>query len=257
MIPLQDMHVHTTYCDGNNTPVEMAEEAFKLGIRTLGFSRHSYPDEDGADDTRLRMYLDEIEKLKQHFAGKMRILTGIELDVIHRKPAYAFDYVIGSVHYVQKDDHVLQIDMCREEFLAAAQNFFDGDVLSMAEAYYQAVGNVVEITDCDIIGHFDLIAKFNENDSLFDSCHPRYLRAWKTAANRLLASGRLFEINTGAISRGYRTIPYPSPEIYAYLKAEGARFVFGSDSHSVQMLRDSCGYPLPECVTADTDLFQI
>ena len=31
-------HNHTTWCDGKNTPEEMAEAAWKLGFTDLGFS---------------------------------------------------------------------------------------------------------------------------------------------------------------------------------------------------------------------------
>jgi hypothetical protein len=48
---LQDLHTHTTYCDGKNTPREMIEAAIAKGLRRIGFSGHSpspCPDEDYA-----------------------------------------------------------------------------------------------------------------------------------------------------------------------------------------------------------------
>ena len=50
---LQNLHTHTTYCDGKNTAEEMVQKAIELGFRSLGFSGHapmpdsipaSYPD---------------------------------------------------------------------------------------------------------------------------------------------------------------------------------------------------------------------
>jgi histidinol-phosphatase (PHP family) len=52
----------------------------------------------------------------------------------------------------------------------------------------------------------------------------------------LLRTHRIFEINTGAISRGYRATPYPSAEIIAYLKQRGAILLLSSDSHSKETL---------------------
>ena len=43
----------------------------------------------------------------------------------------------------------------------------------------------------------------------------------------------LFEINFGAVIRGYRTEPYPSKPILEYLKARGAKFILSGDSHTV------------------------
>ena len=71
-----------------------------------------------------------------------------------------------------------------------------------------------------------------QGEPLFDEEHPRYVRAWQAAAEKLLASGLPFEINTGAISRGYRSVPYPAPPILRYLGQRGARFLLSSDSHA-------------------------
>ena len=90
---------------------------------------------------------------------------------------------------------------------------------------------MVEVTKCDIIGHFDLITKFIEQDAGFDVRHPRYVKAWQAAADMLLKTGRPFEINTGAMSRGYRTEPYPAREIRNYIRAHGGKLILSSDSH--------------------------
>ena len=37
-------HNHTTFCDGQNTPEEMAEAAYALGFTDFGFSGHTYVD---------------------------------------------------------------------------------------------------------------------------------------------------------------------------------------------------------------------
>ena len=71
----------------------------------------------------------------------------------------------------------------------------------------------MEQTGADIIGHFDLVTKFNELGGYLDLSDPRYVRAWKAAVDALLSYDRPFEINTGAISRGYRTTPYPGAAV--------------------------------------------
>ena len=38
---LQNLHTHTTYCDGKNTAEEMVQKAIELGFKSLGFSGHA------------------------------------------------------------------------------------------------------------------------------------------------------------------------------------------------------------------------
>ena len=38
----QDFHIHTSYCDGKNTPEEMIQAAIKLNMQKIGLVCHSY-----------------------------------------------------------------------------------------------------------------------------------------------------------------------------------------------------------------------
>ncbi|MGX8704670.1 MAG: hypothetical protein ACSW8H_09525, partial [bacterium] len=71
---------------------------------------------------------------------------------------------------------------------------------------------------------------------LFDEGHPRYVAAWQKAADKLIATGVPFEINTGGMSRGWRTDTYPAKPIRDYIAAHGGRFILSSDSHSTETL---------------------
>ena len=118
----------------------------------------------------------------------------------------------------------------------AVKKYFNGNIYTLIDLYYKTVSDVINKTNADIIGHIDLISKFNEDNSMFDNKDERYINAYKSACDKLLKYDVPFEINTGAISRGYRTSPYPSDDIYEYLKRHGAKFVLSSDSHSKDTL---------------------
>ena len=73
-------------------------------------------------------------------------------------------------------------------------------------------------------------------DRIFDGCADRYMNGYR---NRLEKPGVLeagdkpvFEINTGAISKGYRTLPYPSADQISYIKSKGGILILSSDSHA-------------------------
>ena len=54
----------------------------------------------------------------------------------------------------------------------------------------------------------------------------------------LVKQGVCFEVNTGAITRGYRTVPYPTKTMLRRLKELGGGIILNSDAHHVSHL---CG----------------
>ena len=232
---LCDYHMHTTFCDGKSTPEEMVRSAVEKGLTTIGFSGHSYTWFDESycmKKENVPAYCAEIAALKDSYAGKIKILCGVEQDLFSTEPTTGFDYVIGSVHYLRFGDEFVPVDEGNAKHRKAAETYFGGDLYAFAEAYFAAAGSVAEQTNCDIIGHFDIITKYYDNAPELDVTHPRYRAAWHAAADRLIASGKPFEINTGAITRGVRKDPYPSEEILAYLAEKKAPVILSSDAHS-------------------------
>lgn len=230
---MRDLHMHSVYSDGKNTAEEMILEAIRLGLDTVGLSDHSHAKFDECSMTAegTEAYRAEMAELKKKYAGRIRVLCGLERDY-YSDDFREYDYVIGSVHQMQMaDGKPVYIDWTAEVQREGVEKYFGGDWYAFAEAYYEMESRIVDVTKCDIIGHFDLLTKFIEQDPRFDQRHPRYIRAWQTAADRLLKTGKPFEINTGAISRGYRTEPYPSKEIREYIRQRGGKLILSSDSH--------------------------
>ncbi len=229
-----DLHLHTTYSDGQNTPAEMAEAALSRGFLRLGFSDHGYTAHDESycmSKEGEAAYRREIAALKTEYAGRLEILCGIEQDYYGGIPSAEYDYVIGSVHYLKLGAEYIPVDESEAILRDAIARRFGGDPLALAEAYFETVSDVLNQTGADIVGHLDLVAKFNAG-GLFDETAPRYRAAWRHAIDALLPAGKPFEINTGAIARGYQTRPYPSLEMIAYIKERGGRLLLSSDAHT-------------------------
>ena len=242
---LYNYHTHTTYCDGKNTPDEMIQKAIELGFDELGFSGHSYTEfdlEPCMTREGTEQYKKEINALKEKYKDKIKILLGIEYDYHSVEPLDCYDYVLGSVHYILKDGEYLCIDYSREKQIETVNRYYNGDYYAYIEDYYATVADLYNKTKCDIIGHFDLITKFNTDGSLFDTNHPRYIAAWKAAADAILATPAVVEINTGGIARGYVKTPYPAKEIIDYFKSYGKKLIFSSDCHNKDFLL--CGYDI-------------
>ena len=230
---LEDFHVHSTFSDGAHSPGEVAERALEMGMRRLGFSDHGYAPYDTdccIPLDRLPAYMAAVRSLRSEYAGRMEIFCGVERDYFSTQDTSVFDYVIGAVHYLPLGGEYLAVDW-KPEHLRRLAEAHGGDMYAVCEDYFALVADVVRRTGCQLIAHFDLISKLNTRYALFDEEHPRYVAAWRRAADALLPLGVPFEINTGALSRGYRSVPYPAPPILRYLAAHGAAFVLSSDSH--------------------------
>ncbi len=234
-----DLHTHTNYCDGENTPREMVEEAYKRGFKYYGFSGHSYDpcvEPYSMTPTGTEQYKAEVNALKKEYDGKMTIFLGLEQDYHSEPYGDGYDYIIGSVHNIQKDGKLYPVDLNPEMLQEVLNEHFGGDFESFAEEYFDLVADVVNKTNCDIIGHIDLISKFFET-------HPRvltdrYKDAALNAVRRLIPYNRFFEINVGAMTRGYRTAPYPEPFILKEICRLGGKIVINGDCHNKDWLGD-------------------
>lgn len=234
-----DYHTHTVFCDGENTPEEMIQAAIERGLAAIGFSGHSYTFFDESycmTPAKTAAFRTEILRLKEAYSGRIRVLLGLEQDYEASLPEEPYDYLIGSVHYVKAGGAYIPVDDGEHLVLAGTKAYFDDDIYAFIEAYYAAVARVKTRTNCDIVGHFDLITKDNGDGHEFDKTHPRYVNAWRKAANRLLDEDAVFEINTAPLYRGFRKEPYPSLAILSYLGKRHARVVLSSDSHRTASL---------------------
>lgn len=227
-------HTHTTFCDGKDSPEELVLEAIRLGCPEIGFSGHAHTAFDESWCMSVggtKEYIDCINSLKTKYADKIKVLLGIEQDYFSDAPTEGYDYIIGSVHYVKKDGVYLPVDESHEIQLRIVKEHYMGDFYAFCEDYFALVGDLYNKTKCDIVGHFDLIEKFNETGDLFDRSSPRYRAAADTALDKLLQTGVRFEVNFGAVACGYRSEPYPDSRLLEKLRAAHAKLVKTSDCH--------------------------
>lgn len=233
---LANYHTHSVFCDGQNTLEEIVKSAIARGFDAIGFSSHGYTPYDERycmKDTA--GYIREARALQAAYRDKIEICLGVEEDAFAPVDRSSFDYIIGSSHYLRVGGDYLAIDSSREHF-ERCLDAFGGDVLRLAESYYSAFCTYIHTRRPDVIGHFDLITKYDElQDSLFLEN-----AAYRALAERYVSLAAdaecIFEINTGAIARGLRRTPYPSENLLYVLRKKGARILLSSDSHAKDTL---------------------
>ena len=104
-----DLHMHSTWTDGQATIEEMVQAAKARGLKYIAMTDHSkrVTMANGLDEKRLRQEWEEIDKLGERLRG-IKLLKGVEVDILERggldlsddvlKDA---DWVNASVHYGQ------------------------------------------------------------------------------------------------------------------------------------------------------------
>ncbi len=233
---LTNFHTHTTFCDGQNTPEEMVLAAIEKGFSALGFSGHGYTTFDTSYCmTDTDAYCREINRLQTLYADKIDILLGVEEDAHSLVEDARFEYRVGSSHYVLKNGTYYALDLSHEGLLNALAAY-GGDTHAFATDYYEQFCAYIHARKPEIIGHFDLLTKYEENgEPLFlnDEDYHRIAERYIADAAR---SECLFEVNTGAISRGHRTTPYPHERLLHTLYKNGGKVILSSDSHRADTL---------------------
>lgn len=146
-----------------------------------------------------------------------------------------FDYIISSYHYIYFRGKYYPLDSNYDYFSMCAE-LFNGDNLAFAKAYYEYFCDYIFKRKPDVIGHFDLVTKFDETQ------RDRFLhdeRYWELAENfveKVLATGCIFEVNTGLMSRGFRSMPCPHERLLKLIAQNGGKVTLSSDAHQAQNL---------------------
>ena len=132
---LQDMHLHSKYSDGINTPVEMIETAISVGIEKMCFTDHVW-----RTSTWIPQYVDELLRLSERYADKIEILCGVEAKLLDCQghldvPDEALDRhlrIVGAMHRIPLENGEFlrrseisnyASDYVREAWLTAFQAF--------------------------------------------------------------------------------------------------------------------------------------
>lgn len=225
-----DYHTHNYLCrHAEGRLVEYAATAVQRGVAEIGFSDHAPMPTDGYDEWRMLLnelpeYLEMAEEAKKKFpdytirvALEVDFLPGQEDWVRDLSERYHWDYLMGSVHYLENG---WDIDNPAKKDLWA-----QSDINSIWKRYFERLTLAAESGLFNIIGHIDLPKKFNYRPTC--DCTSLYRNFLKAAAK----TGTAIEINTAGWDKECKEA-YPSFDILSMAHTEDVPLTFGSDSHS-------------------------
>lgn len=229
---LADYHIHTPLCGhAVGQPKEYAQQAVAVGLKEIGFSDHApfvHMVDPGVtmDIKQLPEYYRMIEDVREMFRNELTIKIGIEADFIpayEDKTAqilddYAYDYVIGSVHFIKDwgfDDP------------AQRERWDQTDVNQVYRDYYELLRQSAKSQLFDIMAHVDLVKKFGHRPTEDMTDEVRH------TAEVFKECGVAAEINTSGIRKTVGEI-YPAFECMKIYAEVGVPLTFGSDAHDPQ-----------------------
>lgn len=257
----QNLHTHTFYCDGKDDCESVVKKAIEIGFTGIGFSGHSHADYIPTKSTMTfedtAKYKKDIALLKDKYADKIDVFCGLEFDMYSDDDQKGYDYIIGTNHYLKVGNELVGFDRAAETVKGVIDNYFGGDGLAFAKEYYRQLSELPKYGKFDIVGHFDLISKNCEILPLFDEEDERYKKYAIDCLYALKEKIDVFEINTGAMTRGYRTSPYPRPFILKELVKAGAGITLGSDCHDKNYLDYGFDYSINLCKECGVKELQI
>jgi len=102
-----DVHMHTTETDGLNSILEMAEAGIARGLQYIAITEHTknLAMTNGLDEKRALEHMKRIREADKQMEGRIRVFTGIEVDILadgsldlDDEVLAQMDVVIASVH---------------------------------------------------------------------------------------------------------------------------------------------------------------
>jgi histidinol-phosphatase (PHP family) len=240
---LTDYHLHLRP-DEPGTPPERyftaenvgryREAADAAGIEELGVSEHVYRFSQALDIWRHPFWEEQAgDDLDAYceFARGAGLKVGIECDFVpgaeERTAALLeardFDYVVGSVHFVDE----------------AAVDYEDwdiweggGDADEIWSRYFEALAACARSGLFDILAHPDLVKVWGRGRPVPDR-DPRFF--YEPAVEAIAAGGIAVELSTAGLRKPVGEL-YPAPALAALCAEAGTPFALSSDAHLPQQV---------------------
>ena len=225
-----DYHMHGDFCGHARGELEeYVASALEKGFREIGFSAH-LPKVIDTDpyhamlEEDLPRYVDLVNDLQERYRSDIVIRLGIEADYFegHEEKterlldAHPFDYVLGSVHFLDDWHFTSRAGLPRYE---------RENPSSVFPRYYDLLGRMIDTGLFDIVAHADAITRED-----FRPVAPLD-RLYRDIARRLKAKGMALEVSTVGLRRGAGSI-YPNEEFLGICIGAGVPLTLGSDAHA-------------------------
>lgn len=240
MLLTADCHLHSSFSGDSEAPMEeMIRKGISMGLKTMCFTEHQdfdYPDSPEGPGSIFLLntdsYLYDLARLKEKYAGQIRLLFGVELglqpEVMRQNAVYArsydFDFIIGSSHVCHGKDPYYPA-------------FYEGRSENQAylEYFESILENIRKFSNFDIYGHLDYVVRYGP-DRDRNYSYEKYKDVLDAILELLLEKEKGLELNTGGLKSGMRDFHPCADILKRYRELGGEIITVGSDAHDAEHL---------------------
>lgn len=249
---ISDFHMHTGFStDTDVNPEDMIKGSIAKGVECICITDHydmDYVDGSGDFVFDPTSYFQCMTELQEKYRNKIDIRIGVEIGLqMHLKEyykeftsQYPFDFVIGSAHFLKGEDPY---------YKGVFKGFHDSD--SYQVAFEEMLALVNTIDDFDVLGHFDYIVRYG-NEQAKHYSYSKYSDLIDEILKSLICKGKGLELNTAGYKYGLG-FAHPHPDVLKrYRELGGEIITIGSDGHQpehiayefdkVKSILENCGF---------------
>lgn len=231
-----DNHIHTNFSDDSTMESETAiKTALSLGLKGLAFTDHldiDYPGFNSWFMIDFSKYSNHMNALKDKYSDTIKILKGIEIGiqphVLEKTNSilekYDFDFVIGSVHVVDKTD-LHNNDFCKFKTRIQSYTRYLEEVINMLNSF----------ENFDILGHLDLIRRYGDYDDKTLS-YDDFPNLIDEILSLVIKKDKGIEVNSSGFRYKLNSTMPDYSIIKRYYQLGGKKICIGSDAHSPEFI---------------------
>lgn len=241
---LIDYHTHHARCGhAVGTLEEYIQRGIEIGLSQIGVSDHmpllhvspqTYYPEMAMPMEELPRYVEEAFELKQKYASSISVRVGLEADYIEGWENeiakiindYPWDYVIGSVHFLGEWD----VSDFRQ-----VHHWEGRDVFEVYQTYYDAVQKAARTGFYDIMGHLDVIKRFNYKP---EGRQQEVAELEQKTLTAIAEAGIAMELNASGLTKPCAEM-FPCDRILKAAIELGIPLTVGSDAHDPKKLSEN------------------